>query len=175
MRITNLTLLLGFLLLLSLPVYSAVNIETRVSELLSAAMHEVSNNNHPQAELLYLQVKSLHPSIRRPRWLKNVDRKNHQDELHTYLTAIASMPWQQAKPLLDERLAREPSNIILRKKYLDLAEKHKDKRTTQRHKSALNMTNGPFAWIWRITLLLILSLLIIWNLYALYRDYEKTN
>jgi len=149
--------------------------DRKVTELMILAQQARNAGDMANAELFWMHARELRPSLPRPAWL---DQKPEpvaekpappEDEI---LARIASLPYSQAKILLEERLALDPANARVRELYLELAKKSGDHTEVTRHSSLLDQDtkNGWRSWLWYFAALVIL-ILIIWQARALYRDF----
>ena len=152
-------------------------IDIKVTELLVMAMQARDAGDLNSAELLWIQAMANKPSLKRPAWL------DQQPEMRAdfippaqpeMLARIASMPYQHAKPLLEERLARDPGNDALRQAYLDIAEKNSDHTEVNRHRSVLQTRSTGMLAAISYLLAAFLLVVLIWQLVKLYRDLRAT-
>ncbi|HNX75172.1 MAG TPA: hypothetical protein PLM07_06430 [Candidatus Rifleibacterium sp.] len=148
--------------------------DQKVTELMILAQQARNAGDMGNAELFWMHARELRPSLPRPQWL---DKKPEpvvfkappsESEL---LERVASLPYAQAKLLLEERLQQNPGDLKARQLFLELAERNGDHTEVARHKSLLTLKNSGSwsAYLWNATGLLIFGLLF-WQLYALYRD-----
>lgn len=85
------------------------------------------------------------------------------------------MPYHLAKPLLEARLAQNPANVELRKVYLKMAQANSDQAEVTRHRSALQHSQDYLAIkIVQYLLMLLLVVVLVWQLFRLYRDLRAT-
>ncbi len=151
--------------------------DRKVTELMILAQQARDAGDMGNAELFWMHARELRPSLPRPAWL---DRKPEpvvvqalpsEEEL---LERIASLPYEQAKFLLEEKLSKDPGNQKVRRLFFDLAQQNADHAEVTRHKSLLTLENsGSWAvYLWYGAALLILVLLI-WQISALYHDMKQ--
>lgn len=143
----------------------------KVTELMIMAQKARDAGDMANAELFWMHARELRPSLPRPAWL---DRKPlfrpdpppvPEDEL---LRRIASLTYEQARILLEERLKLNPSDEKTRKLYFDMAQANKDHVQVKRHESFLP-SGKERGWIYYFLAALLLVLLI-WQLTKLYQD-----
>jgi len=152
-------------------------VDVKVTELLIMAMRARDAGDMNSAELLWIQAKAFKPSIRRPIWLDQVPETRNdvialpEKEL---FARIASMPYDRAKLLLEERLSKDPGNIPLRQAYLDMAEKNSDLPEISRHRSILQPDSFDLITLIQYVLVSFLLLILILQLGRLYRDLHTT-
>ncbi len=152
-------------------------VDRKVTELMILAQQARNAGDMANAELFWMHARELRPSLPRPSWL---DRRPEpiseqlppaEDEL---LARIASLPYEQAKMLLEERLEREPGNEKVRRMFLELAQRSSDHAEIARHQSLLTIENSNS---WRVYLWYVLGLLLLlllaWQITALYRDLTR--
>jgi len=149
--------------------------DQKITELMILAHQARSAGDMANAELFWMHARELRPSLPRPAWL---DQKPEpvvekpaasEDEV---LARIASLPYPQAKILLEERLSHDPANARVRELYLELAKKSGDHTEVARHSSLLSQ-NGKKdwkSWLWHFAALVVL-ILVVWQVRALYRDF----
>lgn len=151
--------------------------DRKVTELMILAQQARDAGDMANAELFWMHARELRPSLPRPAWL---DRKPEpvvvqplpsEEEL---LERIASLPYEQAKFLLEEKLSKDPGNQKVRRLFFDLAQQNADHAEVTRHKSLLTLENsGSWAvYLWYGAALLILVILI-WQVSALYHDMKQ--
>jgi hypothetical protein len=91
-----------------------------------------------------------------------------------YLARVASLPYQDAKILLEKKLEQEPTNAEVRRLYLELAEANSDHAEITRHSSVLNIDSfDVFAFV-KFLLVLLLAIALIWQAYRLYNDFRHS-
>lgn len=143
----------------------------KVTELMIMAQKARDAGDMANAELFWMHARELRPSLPRPAWLdrKPVFRPDpppvSEDEL---LRRIASLSYEQAKILLEERLKLNPSDEKARRLYFDMAQANKDHIQVKRHESILP-SGKERGWVYYFFAVLLLVLLI-WQLTKLYQD-----
>ncbi len=148
--------------------------DRKVTELIILAQQARDAGDMGNAELFWMHARELRPSLPRPSWL---DRKPETVVFKTppteseLLDRVASLPYEQAKFLLEERLQLNPGNEKVRQMFLELAQRNADHTEVTRHKSLLTLKNsGSWSvYFWNGLGLLVFGLLI-WQVTALYRD-----
>lgn len=148
-------------------------IDQKVTELMIMAQKARDAGDMPNAELFWMHARELRPSLSRPAWLdqKPVFLPDPPPPSESELLArIASLPYEQAKILLEERLKKNPGDIGARRLYHELAQKNQDHVQVQRHAGLLSDKNPVSrSPLWYLTALVLGSLLV-WQLIQLYRD-----
>ena len=159
------------------PCFSAVTkpisrTNARVSELLIKAMQARDNNNLDRAELYWKQAKALRPSIARPSWLKPAPVKEFDADIERtrLLISVASMPYELAKPILEEMVKNNPTDLTLRHIYLEKARMANDGSQITRHSSFIHKDEGLSWPFYKIFLALIFIVLVIWQIYKLIKN-----
>lgn len=149
--------------------------DQKITELMILAHQARSAGDMANAELFWMHARELRPSLPRPAWLDQkpepvVEKPAASEE--EVLARVASLPYPQAKILLEERLSLDPANIRVRQLYLELAQKNGDHTEVTRHSSLLaqNDRKDWKSWLWYFAALAVL-ILIVWQVRALYRDF----
>ncbi len=151
--------------------------DRKVTELMILAQQARNAGDMANAELFWMHARELKPSLPRPAWL---DRKPEpvpeplpvsEDDL---LARVASLPYEQAKMLLEERIEMDPGNEKVRRMFLELAQRNSDHTEVARHQSLLTLENSNSwrSFLWYL-LGLVLLLLLIWQVVGLYRDLTR--
>lgn len=149
--------------------------DQKITELMILAHQARNAGDMANAELFWMHARELRPSLPRPAWLDHkpepiVEKPAASEE--EILARVASLPYSQAKILLEERLSLDPANIRVRQLYLELAQKSGDHTEVTRHSSLLaqNDRKDWKSWLWYFAALAVL-ILIVWQVRALYRDF----
>ncbi|KAF1081364.1 MAG: hypothetical protein GQF41_2170 [Candidatus Rifleibacterium amylolyticum] len=148
-------------------------IDIQVTELMIHAMRARDMGDMNSAELFWIQARAYRPTLPRPAWLDQPPPRQvdylppPQDEL---LTRIASMPYSEAKLLLEKKLESDPANAEVRRLYLELAEANSDSAEMTRHRSVLSSDSTDLFKIVKYLLLTFLILAFAWQAYRLYCD-----
>lgn len=148
--------------------------DQKVTELMILAQQARAAGDMPNAELFWMHARELRPSLPRPSWLdiKPVPVQEPvpptEDEI---LARIATLPYLQAKQLLEERLQKNPANNKVRQLFLDLAIQQGDHVEVARHQSILSgKTSGSsLLYVWYLVAAMLAGLLV-WQLTGIYRD-----
>mgnify|MGYP000927913193 CR=1 FL=1 len=152
-------------------------IDIQVTELMIHAMRARDMGDMNSAELFWIQARAYRPNLPRPVWLDQPPPRQidylppPQDEL---LARIASMPYNEAKLLLEKKLEQEPANAEVRKLYLELAEANSDSAEITRHRSVLASDSNGLLKIVKYLVLMFLVLVFAWQAYRLYCDLRNT-
>ena len=152
------------------------SLDRKITELMIMAQQARNSGNMVNAELFWVQARELRPSIPRPSWLnRQPDTGSEQPVLsmEDRLRRIASLPYCDAKLLLDELLVRNPGNKAVRRLYLKMAEQNSDHAEFVRHNSILNPGKQAGWGVHWYFVAAFLCGLFIWQTIALYRDFTR--
>jgi len=152
-------------------------IDIQVTELMIHAMRARDMGDMNSAELFWIQARAYRPNLPRPVWLDqppvqhiDYDFSSQQE----YLVRVASLPYKDAKILLEKKLEQEPTNAEVRRLYLELAEVNSDSAEITRHRSVLSSDSNYLVKVVKYLLLTFLIIVFIFQGYRLYRDLRNT-
>lgn len=151
--------------------------DIQVTELMVYAMRARDAGDLNRAELFWIQARAYRPSMPRPAWLDNLPPQHLDYDLPSeqeYLARVASLPYKDAKILLEKKLEQEPGNTEVRKLYLELAEVNSDSAEITRHRSVLSSDSNYLVKVVKYLLLTFLILVFAWQAYRLYCDLRNT-
>lgn len=165
---------------LALPLSARMNfsrrmqgVDRKVTELMILSMQARDAGDIGNAELFWMHARELKPSLPKPPWLSAFNRDRELDEA-AFLDRVASLPYDQALLLLEDRISQEPSNSLLRSRMLELAEKNADESQKQRHESVLeNQNQSPTVYVLRFLVFLIALVLLVWQVYEFVMELKR--
>lgn len=152
-------------------------IDIQVTELMIHAMRARDMGDMNSAELFWIQARAYRPNLPRPVWLDQPPVQHIDYDLPSqqeYLVRVASLPYKDAKILLEKKLEQEPGNTEVRKLYLELAEVNSDSAEITRHRSVLSSDSNYLVKVVKYLLLTFLILVFAWQAYRLYCDLRNT-
>ncbi|PKL49256.1 MAG: hypothetical protein CVV42_06935 [Candidatus Riflebacteria bacterium HGW-Riflebacteria-2] len=149
-------------------------IDIRVTELMIHAMRARDMGDMNSAELFWIQARAYRPSMPRPAWLEQppanetvVQPTISEDEL---IERIQKMPYNDAKVLLNDRLQKDPTNIKLRRLFLELSEKAGDHSEVSRHRSLVTVHSRTTRNILMYLFSVLIGFLLVWQIAKLIND-----
>jgi hypothetical protein len=149
-------------------------VDRKVTELMILAMQARDAGDYANAELFYMYARELKPSLPRPLWLERPQQSMPTpitDE--SVLDRTVSLPYSQAKILLEEQLRKNPANSALRARFLDLAKKNGDELEVRRHAPLIDARSAHEGKWWRYLFFLLILLLLLWQLWEFVRDFRN--
>ncbi|HOY65675.1 MAG TPA: hypothetical protein PLP29_02240 [Candidatus Ozemobacteraceae bacterium] len=147
----------------------------RVRNLLQRAQAAHLAGNLPEAKRLWNQAHSIDSTLAMPAWLTQPPPtlRNPSDILSSrfLLRRTASMPYELAKPLLEDWLRRFPTDEDVRLQYLSRAEAAGDLAQAHRHRAILHLAddNDPIPF-WKYLLIVMLGLFLGWQGRVIYLE-----
>lgn len=119
----------------------------------------------PEAQRLWMQARSLDPSLRRPAWLDQkpatLKPSDAVSPVQALMKQVAALEYRDAAPLLEDWLRRFPNDSDVRKYYLMRAEAAQDASQVQRHQAILHpeAVRGSTPW-WKYLALILFGALL---------------
>jgi uncharacterized protein HemY len=148
-------------------------VDRRASSFLRKAMEARDAGNLHQAEVFWLQAKSIRPSIGRPEWLNNIPaKKANSVSAKDQKSEMEAMVYADAKSILEQKLESNPNDIEARRLYLDLAQKNKDFTQVNRHSLYIDKVEAGTQF-WKGILVVILILIGGWQILAFIKDWKN--
>ncbi len=151
-------------------------IDIRVTELMIQAMRARDAGDMNSAALFWLQARAHRPSLRRPPWLDEVPVEEPRMPVlsdEEFVRRVRQLPYSEARVLLNDRLLNDPSNLKLRRLFLEMAEEERDSAEISRHGSIVDIHRRTNRDILVFMVYVLLGVLLIWQVVALVKDLQS--